>query len=239
MSRNCKWSVTATGTPDLSGWPQHDLSACRINPAFHSQGDIILGSSAKLHAFAQTIPCQTADAVKYSPSHESGQIQVGEPGFLQGDFDYTTAQGPSSNQTPSLKSVAEAEPSELFAFKECQDLLRTRLTGPMLRLIPQLTGLRLHVLWHRPMDFQGPGEMPVLCPRARQRAGAKGRQPNPDMRCPACSVVGNPPCPRPTKAGGSSGSVAPPTSVPAFMWTRSALSRWSCRREERLVFLIP
>ena len=46
-----------------------------------------------------------------------------------------------------------------------------------LRLIPQLTGLRLHVLWHHPMDFQGPGERPVLCPRARQRAGANGRPP--------------------------------------------------------------
>ena len=52
-----------------------------------------------------------------------------------------------------------------------------RLTGPLLRLIAQLTGLRLHVLWHRPLDFQEPGEMPVLCPRARQRAGANGRQP--------------------------------------------------------------
>ena len=96
-----------------------------------------------------------------------------------------TAQGPSGNQAPPLKSVAEAEPSELFAFKECQDLFRKRLTDPMLKLIPQLTGLRLHVLWHRPMDFQGPGEMPVLCPRARQSrkaGGANGRQPNPDTR---------------------------------------------------------
>jgi AraC-like DNA-binding protein len=76
-----------------------------------------------------------------------------------------------------LKSAAEAEPSEFFAFKECQDLFRKRLREPMLRLIPQLTGLRLHVLWHGPLDFQGLGAMPVLCPIARQRAGAKGRQP--------------------------------------------------------------
>ena len=33
------------------------------------------------------------------------------------------------------------------------------------------------------MDFQEPGEIPVLCPRARQRAGAKGRQPK---RCQSC-----------------------------------------------------
>jgi AraC-like DNA-binding protein len=90
------------------------------------------------------------------------------------------AQGPSGNQAASLKWVAEVEPSELSAFKECQDLFRTRLTEPLIRLIAQLTGLRLHVLWHRPMDFQGPGEMPVLCPRARQSrtaGGANGQQP--------------------------------------------------------------
>ncbi|MGD0262237.1 MAG: AraC family transcriptional regulator [Verrucomicrobiota bacterium] len=79
--------------------------------------------------------------------------------------------------------AAEAEPSQLFAFKECQDLFRTRLTGPLPRLIAQLTGLRLYVLWHGPLDCQGPGAMPVLCPRARQRAGAKGRQPK---RCESC-----------------------------------------------------
>jgi AraC-like DNA-binding protein len=91
-----------------------------------------------------------------------------------------------THQASCSPRVAEVEPSELFAFKECQNLLRKRLTEPMLGLIPQLTGLRLHVWWHRPMDFQGPGEMPVLCPRARQRAGAKGRRPNPDSRCRGC-----------------------------------------------------
>ena len=79
-----------------------------------------------------------------------------------------TAQGPSGNQAASLKCAAEVEPSELFVFKECQDLLRTRLREPMLGLIPQLTGLRLHLLWHRPLDFHEPGEMPVLCPMPRQ-----------------------------------------------------------------------
>ena len=98
----------------------------------------------------------------------------------------SAVQGPNGNQAASLKWVVEVEPLELFAFKEHQDLLRTRLTGPLLRLIPQLTGLRLHVLWHRPMDFHGPDERPVLCPQARQRAGANGRQPNPDIRCRGC-----------------------------------------------------
>ena len=87
-----------------------------------------------------------------------------------------TAQAPSGNQTPSLNSVAEVEPSELFAFKECQDLFRKQLTEPMIKLVAQLTGLCLHVLWHGPMDFQEPGAMPCLCPRARQRVGAKGQQ---------------------------------------------------------------
>ncbi|MGD0061588.1 MAG: AraC family transcriptional regulator [Verrucomicrobiia bacterium] len=56
-------------------------------------------------------------------------------------------------------------------------MFRNRLREPMLRLIPQLTGLRLHVVWHRPLDFQGPDELPVLCPRARQRTAANGRPP--------------------------------------------------------------
>jgi hypothetical protein len=73
--------------------------------------------------------------------------------------------------------MAEVEPSELFAFKESQNLFRTRLTGPLIRLVAQLTGLRLHVLWHRPLDVQGLGERPVLCPRARQRTRAKAQQP--------------------------------------------------------------
>ena len=88
-----------------------------------------------------------------------------------------TAQDLSGNQAASLKWVAEVEPSKCFAFKECQDLFRTRLTEPLLRLIAQLTGLRLHVFWHGPSDFQGPGEMLVMCPRARQRTGANGSQP--------------------------------------------------------------
>ena len=61
-----------------------------------------------------------------------------------------TAHGPSGNQAASLKRAAAVEPLELFAFKECQNLFRTRLREPMLGLIPQLTGLRLHLLWHRP-----------------------------------------------------------------------------------------
>src|ERR1039457_3902580 len=88
-----------------------------------------------------------------------------------------SAQGSNGNQAASLKWAAAVESSQLFAFKECHDLFRTRLTGPLIRLIAQLTGLRLHVVWHHPMDLQGSNAMPVLCPAARLRAGANGRQP--------------------------------------------------------------
>jgi AraC-like DNA-binding protein len=71
----------------------------------------------------------------------------------------------------------KSDSHRLDRFKECQDFCRARLTRSLIRLITQLTGLRLHVLWHQPLDFQEPGEMPVLCPKARQRAGANGRQP--------------------------------------------------------------
>ena len=110
-----------------------------------------------------------------------------------------TAQGPTANPAASLKWVGEAEPSELFAFKECQELCRTRLTGPLLRLIAQLTGLRLRVLWHGPLGFQGPGAMPVLCPRARPRAGAEGRQPK---RCEFCQQRRWKPALSPANRGG-------------------------------------
>jgi AraC-like DNA-binding protein len=93
------------------------------------------------------------------------------------------AQCPGESHATWPASAAEAEPPEFFAFKECQDLFRKRLREPMLRLIPQTTGLRLHVLWHGPLDFQELGAMPVLCPIARQRAGAK-RQPS--KRCASC-----------------------------------------------------
>ncbi len=97
-----------------------------------------------------------------------------------------TAHGPSKSQPPpliSLQLAAGVEPLEFFAFKECQELFRKRLTIPLPRVFAQLTGLRLHVLWHRPLDFQGLGAMPVLCPAARQRAGAKGRPP---QCCESC-----------------------------------------------------
>ena len=45
---------------------------------------------------------------------KAGKSRLGNQDSFKADFDYTTAHGPSSNQAASLKSVAEAEPSELF-----------------------------------------------------------------------------------------------------------------------------
>src|ERR1039457_2972032 len=72
------------------------------------------------------------------------------------------AQTPSGYQAQPLLLAAEVEPSGFFAFKECQALFRQRLTGSLFRLIARLTGLRLHVLWHGPLDFQALRARPVL-----------------------------------------------------------------------------
>ena len=90
---------------------------------------------------------------------------------------------PSGSQSTPLNWATGVEPSQIFVFKECQDLVRKRLGEPMFSLISQLTGLRLHVLWHRPLDFQGPGEMLVLCPMTRQQTGLEDPRPE---RCKPC-----------------------------------------------------
>ena len=95
-----------------------------------------------------------------------------------------TVQAPIQKPAASMQQVAAAEGSGKFSeFCEFQDLFRTRLDAPLLKLIGKLTGVRLHVLWHHPLDFQGPGEVPALCPKARQRTSANRRQP---QRCESC-----------------------------------------------------
>jgi AraC-like DNA-binding protein len=66
---------------------------------------------------------------------------------------------------PSLQSTVEG----CFVFRECQYLLKERLTDPVLHLFAGLIGLELHVIWHHPDDFGRSGELPVLCPAARRR----------------------------------------------------------------------
>ena len=97
-----------------------------------------------------------------------------------------TVRAPGGSQGALLTGAAKDAPLSLFTFKEWRDLCRTRLTRPLRGLLPRLTGLRLHVLWHRPTDFQGAGRALLLCPRARRRAGARGRQPERCKRCLKC-----------------------------------------------------
>lgn len=65
--------------------------------------------------------------------------------------------------------------SRFSAFKESQDLLRTRLTGPLVKLMFQLTGVRLHVLWHQPLDFSETSPVIIPCPKAHQAIGSSGQ----------------------------------------------------------------
>ena len=69
----------------------------------------------------------------------------------------------------------------VLALKQCQDLLKRRLTRSLLDTFRELTGLRLHVWWHVPTAEWQPGDLPELCPRARQfRPGKLPEQ------CKAC-----------------------------------------------------
>jgi AraC-like DNA-binding protein len=68
-----------------------------------------------------------------------------------------------------LRSTSEAEAGGFFEFKECQDLLKERLTEPLLRLFAELSGVQLHPIWRHPPDFGRSSELPVLCPKAYRR----------------------------------------------------------------------
>lgn len=50
---------------------------------------------------------------------------------------------------------------------DVRSLLASLLNGPLLERFQQLTGHRLHVLWHEPHEFHNPATTPVLCPVAR------------------------------------------------------------------------
>jgi AraC-like DNA-binding protein len=82
-----------------------------------------------------------------------------------------------------LQYGPETQPLEPISFKECQILFRSRLTEPLAGLFSDLTGLRLHVLWHGPLDFQEPAAIAVLCPTALQRTEANSRL---STRCEFC-----------------------------------------------------
>lgn len=71
-----------------------------------------------------------------------------------------------------IKPITELTASEFLAFKECQRLLRPRLTNTLLKVFKKVTGLPLHVLWHDPLEFLNPDKPPVLCPKVRRNEGS-------------------------------------------------------------------
>lgn len=94
-----------------------------------------------------------------------------------------TAQSSGYNREESLPWQAMVEPTELFGFKECQDLFRKRLQEPVLRLVTHETGLRLHRLWHHPLEFKESVAPPIACPWAHRRKKSKAWPP---ARCELC-----------------------------------------------------
>jgi AraC-like DNA-binding protein len=80
-------------------------------------------------------------------------------------------------------SPGEAGAAQLLRLKKCQDLLKRRLSGPMKNLFVELTGLRLHAVWHQPLNFHKPGDELRLCPTARGKCDPNGKLP---ATCQAC-----------------------------------------------------
>jgi AraC-like DNA-binding protein len=52
---------------------------------------------------------------------------------------------------------------------EVRSFLVSHLDRPLLKRFRELTGHRLHVLWHDPLEFHDLDQLPVLCPSARAR----------------------------------------------------------------------
>lgn len=73
---------------------------------------------------------------------------------------------------------------QLISLRKCQDLLGQRLRGPTENLFHQLTGLRLHAVWHQPLKPHKPLDAVELCPAARTKDEATDR---PSAACRVCS----------------------------------------------------
>ena len=95
--------------------------------------------------------------------------------------------GGASPFSPPGAPFSEAAAWQCATLKECQELLAPRLDKPLLRAFWRLTGLRLHVLWHDPIEVLRPGgAAPALCPSARQQHHAGRDLP---ARCPDCLAL--------------------------------------------------
>jgi AraC-like DNA-binding protein len=58
----------------------------------------------------------------------------------------------------------ESEAAELLLRKECQNLLKKRLREPIEKLLLELTGVRLDVIWHQPWHAHNhKSQAPLLC----------------------------------------------------------------------------
>lgn len=88
------------------------------------------------------------------------------------------------SREPARRSCSTApgqDAATALALGQCQNLLKRRLTRPLLDLFRQFTGLRLHVWWHAPADQLSQGVLWRLCPQARQNRATR-RHP----ACPEC-----------------------------------------------------
>jgi AraC-like DNA-binding protein len=59
--------------------------------------------------------------------------------------------------------------TEMFLLQAATSTLRQRLAQPERELFRELTGLKLHVFWHTPLDWSGLGTPQILCPCACQQ----------------------------------------------------------------------
>ncbi len=82
-----------------------------------------------------------------------------------------------------LRPVTEATASEFFAFKECRDIVRARLTHSVPELFKGLTGITLTIIWHDALDFHGGPDRILLCPRRCCRQRGRGSIP---ITCVPC-----------------------------------------------------
>jgi AraC-like DNA-binding protein len=83
----------------------------------------------------------------------------------------------------SASSRCESEAAELLLRKECQDLLKERLSEPIEKLLLELTGVRLDVIWHQPWYAHKSQAPPVCCPAERTERHHNRKPPG---ACAAC-----------------------------------------------------
>ena len=64
---------------------------------------------------------------------------------------------------------------KILALRECQQVIETRLNESVHQSFRQLSGLRLHVVWHEALACRSPDRLPVVCPLARQSTQERPR----------------------------------------------------------------